>query len=81
MVKKDGESVPDVQKEILRVARALEWQNSLKYKLLSGVIFGLGTAIGASIIASILLVASVRAMQTFGIDTGIFNGPNATTGE
>ena len=81
MAKNDTANVPDFQKEILRVARTLEFQNSLKYKLLSGIVFGLGTAIGASIIASILLLASVRALRTLGVDTSIFATPSAIMGE
>lgn len=81
MAKKDTANVPDFQKEMLQVARTLEFQNSLRHKLLSGIVFGLGTAIGASIIASILLVASVRAMRTLGIDTSIFTAPSEMTGE
>lgn len=81
MAKKDAVNAPDFQKEMLRAARTLEFQNSLKYKLLSGIVFGLGTAIGASIIASILLIASVRAMRSLGIDTSIFTAPSVTVGE
>lgn len=81
MAKNDTANVPDFQNEILRVARTLELQNSLKYKLLSGIVFGLGTAIGASIIASILLLASVRALRTLGVDTSIFATPSAIMGE
>lgn len=81
MAKKDTPNAPDFHKEMLRVGRTLEYQNSLKYKLLSGIVFGLGTAIGASIIASILLIASVRALRTLGVDTGIFTSPNAIMGE
>lgn len=81
MAKNDTANVPDFQKEILRVARTLELQNSLKHKLLSGIVFGLGTAIGASIIASILLLASVRALRTLGVDTSIFATPSAIMGE
>ncbi len=81
MVKNDEANVPDFQKEILRVARTLEVQNSLKHKLLSGIVFGLGTAIGASIIASIVLFASVQALRSLGVDTTIFTSPNTIMGE
>lgn len=57
--------------EVGRVADALEKQNLARRKLLMGVIFGVGTAIGASIIASIVIVLLSRTFSAFGLDLNL----------
>ncbi|MBU0625323.1 hypothetical protein KKF05_03200 [Patescibacteria group bacterium] len=55
--------------EVARVADVLEKQNKLSRRLFLGIVFGVGTAIGASIIASILILAFSRIMTAVGLDT------------
>ncbi|PIR47859.1 hypothetical protein COV06_00450 [Candidatus Uhrbacteria bacterium CG10_big_fil_rev_8_21_14_0_10_50_16] len=66
-------------KEVGRVASALEKQNSVKKRLLLGVVFGVGTAIGASIIASLIILILSQTLRVFGVDTSAFNQDAANT--
>lgn len=59
--------------EIARVANAMELQNSLRKKFLMGLLFGIGTALGASVIASILVLLFGQALQSFGIDPSVLD--------
>ncbi|KPJ85371.1 hypothetical protein AMJ57_03320 [Parcubacteria bacterium SG8_24] len=54
--------------QISRVADALEKQNSLRRRLLTGLIFGVGTAIGASVIATLIIIGAARLLAPIGID-------------
>ena len=56
-------------KEVSRVATALERQNSAKRRFLMGIVFGVGTAIGASIIASLIVILAVKALSVIGLDS------------
>jgi len=54
--------------ELARVAKALERQNELRRRFMTGLVFGLGTAIGASIVASFLILAFTRILHAVGLD-------------
>jgi len=56
--------------EVSRVADALEKQNNLRRRLFVGLIFGVGTALGASIVASILVFMLSRTFLALGVDLG-----------
>jgi hypothetical protein len=57
--------------EFGRVANSLERQNKLSRRLLLGVIFGVGTALGASIIASLIIFVLSQFMRVVGLETVI----------
>ncbi len=68
-----------LSKELARVASALERQNSVKRRFFMGVVFGVGTAIGASLIASVIVLIMVRALSVVGLDvTGFGQDVGAT---
>ncbi len=50
-----------------RLADALEKQNLYHRRFLSGLIFGVGTAIGASVIATLIIVTLSRVFSLVGI--------------
>lgn len=51
-----------------RLAAAVEKQNELMHRLLSGIVLGVGTAVGASLIAGIVILALSRIFQTVGLE-------------
>jgi len=61
-------AIRELAKETGRLASNVAKQNSLSRRLLVGILFGVGTAIGASIIATILVVAFSRIVAAFGVD-------------
>jgi hypothetical protein len=63
-----GDALASVTAELDRVAKALERQNSPRHRFAAGVIFGLGTAIGASIIATLLIGQLSRVLNLTGLD-------------
>lgn len=65
------ESIIFLTKEIARVASAMEKQNKIQRKFFMGIVFGVGTAIGASIIASILVFTFVKTLGIIGFDASI----------
>ena len=67
--------------EIARVATAMELQNSLRKKFLMGVTFGIGTALGASVIASILVLVFAQALQSLGLDPAVLDARAVRTVE
>jgi hypothetical protein len=62
------EAILQLATETARVASALEQQNLMRRRFMMGVIFGIGTAIGASLIASIVIVLLSRTLSVFGFD-------------
>ncbi len=50
-----------------RLANALEKQNLYHRRFLNGLIFGVGTAIGASVIATLIIVTLSRVFSLVGI--------------
>jgi len=53
--------------ELSNIAVALEKQNSFKRRILLGILFGVGTAIGASIIASLIILTVARFFEVTGL--------------
>jgi len=62
---------------VSRVADVLESQNRYRRRFLMGIVFGVGTAIGASIIASILVLWFSWLLQVVGLDETLL-GDNLT---
>ncbi len=65
-------AIHNLSKQVSRVATALERQNSARRRFLMGLVFGVGTAIGASIIASAIIIFMVRAFSLIGFDASQF---------
>ena len=61
-------AVAKLGEQVARVAAALEKQNSLRRRLVVGVVFGVGTAIGASVIATVIIVATAKLLAPIGVD-------------
>lgn len=59
--------------EISRVALAMERQNSLRRKFAMGVLFGVGTALGASVIASILVLIFSSFLRSVGLNPDVLS--------
>lgn len=55
-------------KETQRIANQLEKQNNLSRRFVVGILFGVGTALGASLIATIIIVIFSRLVSGVGID-------------
>lgn len=69
--KKKTESVDledNIAHQLGRVARALERENLLWRKLANGILLGLGTAIGATVIAGIVLLILSQISRFFGFE-------------
>lgn len=66
--KKLGAAVSKLGKQVDRVAAALESQNSLRRRFVTGVVFGVGTAVGASIIATLIIVGTAKILAPIGVD-------------
>ncbi|MCR4312515.1 MAG: DUF5665 domain-containing protein [Candidatus Uhrbacteria bacterium] len=62
----DKEKKQPQQDATERLARAMEKQTSLGWRFLLGIIGGVGTAIGATIIASVLVYIMIQFLQTVG---------------
>ncbi|MDA1038379.1 MAG: DUF5665 domain-containing protein [bacterium] len=54
--------------EIKRIGDIMKQQNRLHRRFLSGVVFGAGTAVGASIIAGIVALLLRKFLHSLGID-------------
>lgn len=65
--------------EISRAATAIEKQNNAGAKFILGLAFGVGTAIGASIVASLILFGSAKVLQMVGFDLDAFMKPSQET--
>lgn len=62
----------DLAEEIKELRKHLTRINSFRYRLLLGIIGGVGTAIGATVIAAILFVIISRLVMALGLgDTAI----------
>ncbi len=68
MSKLQNKSKPVLEVELSRIAKALERQNDFKRRFLVGVVFGLGTALGASIVASLIILSFSSLLSAFGLD-------------
>jgi hypothetical protein len=71
--KNDGTSAAllDLGAKVDRVAKALEdqnKQNTLMRKFLAGMTFGVSTAIGASVIATLIVLLTTKLLAPIGID-------------
>lgn len=49
-----------------RLARAMERETSIGWRFLLGLVWGVGTAIGATIVATLLLFVLVKLFQSIG---------------
>lgn len=58
--------------EISRATTVLEKQNNAGTKFILGLAFGVGTAIGASIVASLILLGSTKVLQMVGFNLDAF---------
>jgi hypothetical protein len=58
----------DLERNIARLADAVEKQNAMPRRFLLGIVSGIGTAIGATAIAGIVLVWLVKFLQSLGLD-------------
>lgn len=61
-------AVNSLTKQLKKMAEVQKKQNRLPRRFLVGLFFGLGTAIGASVIAAILIFIISQAIQAVGID-------------
>jgi hypothetical protein len=64
---KQTKAIDQLSTEVARVADALETQNSARKRFVMGVVFGVGTAIGASIIASVLVLIFSQTLSAVGL--------------
>jgi len=67
-----NKSLNHLTKSIEHVAHILEQQNKPLKKFTMGVVFGVGTALGASIIASLIIFILLQILQATGIQTNPF---------
>ena len=58
----------DLERNIEQLTRAVEKQNSYVQRFLLGIVGGIGTAIGATVIAGLVLVWLVQFLQTVGLE-------------
>ncbi|MBU1348553.1 hypothetical protein KJ781_00600 [Patescibacteria group bacterium] len=58
-------------REVGRLAQATERQNNLRRRFFLGVFFGLGTALGASIIASVLVYGLRNVLSVIGLERAL----------
>lgn len=58
----------NLTRQVSRLADALEKQQSFKRKFFSGIVLGVGTAIGASMIATIVILSLNRILSFIGIE-------------
>jgi hypothetical protein len=69
MRKKEPASMEDnIAHQLGRVARALEREQMLWRKFLNGILLGLGTAIGASVIAGLVILLLSQLFKLFGLE-------------
>ena len=54
--------------ETQRLIRMMRKQNSLRYRFFLGIVFGLGSAIGATVIAAVLIIGLSRLLAPVGVD-------------
>ena len=69
--KKGAGSAVELAKEVHHLADVQERRNKFSRRFYSGVVFGLGTALGASIIAAVVLYILSKIFQTIGLETMI----------
>lgn len=62
------EPMHKIAAELQHAASALEQQDQWKRRFLNGLFFGMGSAIGASLIATLVIFLVVRLLWVFGID-------------
>ncbi|GEM_PF-5221355 len=60
----------NLSKDMARLARAVEKSNSLFRKLLSGIMYGLGVAVGATLIGAVVITLAWRFLRATGF-TGV----------
>jgi len=62
------DTAPEIGSELMLVATELKKANSPKRRFFLGIIFGVGTALGASVIAGVLVLLMARLLAPIGID-------------
>jgi hypothetical protein len=65
--KKPTDATERLAHEVSGVAGELKKQNSVWRKLLSGIMFGAGTAIGATVVAAIVILIFMQTLQALGL--------------
>ncbi len=60
----------NLSKDMARLARAVEKSNSLFRRLLSGIMYGLGVAVGATLIGAVVIALAWRFLRATGF-TGV----------
>lgn len=58
----------NLSKDMARLARAVEKSNSLFRKLLSGVVYGLGVVVGATVVGAIAVALAWRFIRATGFE-------------
>ena len=79
MTEQEENDTVKLTNEISRATTVLEKQNNAGTKFILGLAFGVGTAIGASIVASLILLGSTRVLQMVGFDLDAFMKPSQET--
>ena len=69
-MKKDESTL---ESAVIRLSEVVEKQTQLKHKFLSGLVFGLGTALGASVFAGIIIYVLSQIFSAAGI-VNMFTG-------
>lgn len=62
------QSTAMLSKNVAYLARIIERRNLLRRRFLSGIFFGLGTALGASVIATIVVILLAQLLQASGAE-------------
>lgn len=74
--KRDTASRPDenhIAKELHRLTKVIERQTGLGRRFLLGLLFGLGTALGASVVATVVILFMRLVLGYFGVDDPLQN--------
>lgn len=64
-------SVEELNKNIIELTKMVERLNSLTFIFLRGIVNGVGTFIGATVVAAIAITVMVKILGVFDIDLGI----------
>lgn len=72
MTEQEENDTVKLTNEISRAVTTIEKQNNAGTKFILGLAFGVGTAIGASIVASLILLGSAKVLHLVGFDLDAF---------
>lgn len=61
----------ELNKNIIELSATIKRVNSIKFNFLRGIVVGVGTFIGATVVAAIAITLLVHALSIFNIDIGI----------